>query len=186
MGIYCSNELHTIDSDDLVVNELESSILSKEVLQEVETIAAEERRVEEKVIWKQRLIQLNSNKIFKVPFHCVTESWAFFMLNNNIIEVDVQGVQFMKCVMFHYFENSSSFQSSTKFQKGFVTYNPKHGITSMQKHVTNEHILDLHKYLLHKNFNVKSKDGGKLKKMQAESIYHTYNQHEFFWKCEAL
>jgi hypothetical protein len=161
MGIYCSNELHTIDFDDLVVNELESLILSKKVLPEVEVVAAEECQVEKKVIWKQQLIQLNSNKIFKVPFHCVTESWAFFMLNNNIVKFDVQGVQFMKCVMFHYSENSSSFQSSTKFQKGFVTYNPKHDITFVQKHVTNEHSLDLHKYLLHKNSNVKGKDGGK-------------------------
>jgi len=32
MGIYCSNELHIIDSDDLVVNELESLILSHYVL----------------------------------------------------------------------------------------------------------------------------------------------------------
>jgi hypothetical protein len=43
MGTYCSNELHTIDSNDLVVNELESLILSKEVLQEVEAVIAKER-----------------------------------------------------------------------------------------------------------------------------------------------
>ncbi len=67
----------------------------------------------------------------------------------------------MKCVMCHSFENSLSFQSSTKSLKGFVIYNPKHGITSMQKHVANEHNLDLHKNFLHKNFYVKGTDGGK-------------------------
>jgi len=103
------------------------------------------------------------------------------MLNNCTTEVDVQGVQFMKCVICYSSENSSSFQSSTKFQKGFVTYNPKHGITSMQKHVANEHILE---YLLHKNSNVKGRNGGKQKKMQAKGIYHTYNHHDFFGKCE--
>jgi hypothetical protein len=52
-------------------------------------------------------------------------------LSDNIVEVDVQGVvQPMRCVMCHSFEKSSSLQSSTKSQKGFITYNPKHGITS--------------------------------------------------------
>jgi hypothetical protein len=57
--------------------------------------------------------------------------WAWFVLNNNITKVDMQGVQLMKCVMCHFFENSSSLQSSTKSKKGFVIYNPKHDITSM-------------------------------------------------------
>ncbi len=83
------------------------------------------------------------------------------MLNNNIVEVDMQGVQLMKCAMCHSFENSSSLQSSTKFRKGFVTYNHKHGITSMQKHVANEHSLDLQKFLLHKNFYAEGRNGGK-------------------------
>jgi hypothetical protein len=63
-------------------------------------------------------------------FHHVAKSWAWFVLSDNIVEVDMQGVQPMRCVMCHSFENSSSLQSSTKSQKGFVTYNPKHGITS--------------------------------------------------------
>lgn len=91
MGTYCSNELHIIDSDDLVVNDIESLILSHDVLQEVEDVATKEHQAEEKEIWKQRLIQLNNNAIFKVPFHCIAEPWAFFMLNDNIVEVDVQG-----------------------------------------------------------------------------------------------
>ncbi len=70
----------------------------------------------------------------------------------------------MKCVMCHSFENSSILQSSTKFHKEFITYNPKHGITSMQKHVANEHNLDLQKFLLHKKIDVKGKDGGKTQK----------------------
>ncbi len=65
------------------------------------------------------------------------------MLNNNTTKVDVKGVQLMRCVMCHSFENSSSLQSPIKSRKGFVTYNPKHGITSMHKHVVNEHSLDL-------------------------------------------
>jgi len=65
------------------------------------------------------------------------------VLNNNTAKVDVQGVQPMKCVMCHSFENSSILQSSTKFLKKIITYNPKHGITSMQKHVANQHNLDL-------------------------------------------
>jgi hypothetical protein len=70
------------------------------------------------------------------------------VLNNNTIEIDIQGVQLMTCVMYQYFENSSSLQSSTKSQKGFVTYNPKHGITYMQKHVANQHNSNLQKFFL--------------------------------------
>jgi hypothetical protein len=44
------------------------------------------------------------------------------MLNDNVVEVDVQGVQLMRCMMYHSSENSTSFQSSTKSQKGFITY----------------------------------------------------------------
>ncbi len=72
-----------------------------------------------------------------------------FVLNDNSAEIDMQGVQFIRCVMCHFIEKNSSLQSSTKFRKGFVTYSPKHGITSMEKHVANEHSLDLQKFLLH-------------------------------------
>jgi hypothetical protein len=63
--------------------------------------------------------------------------------------------------MCHFFNNSTSFQSSTKSQKGFITYNPKHGIMVMKKHVANEHNSNLQKYLLHIKFVVKGKDDGK-------------------------
>jgi len=51
-------------------------------------------------------------------------------------------------------------QSSTKSQKGFITYNPGHGIMAMNKHVTNEHGLDLVKYTMHK-IGLEGKDSSK-------------------------
>lgn len=84
-------------------------------------------------------------------WHHVVESWVLFVLNENSTKVNVQGVQLMRCVMCHSSKNSSaSFQSSTKFQKGFITYNLDHGIMAMNKHVTNEHGLNLVKHIVHK------------------------------------
>jgi hypothetical protein len=71
----------------LVVNELESFILSKEVLQ-VQGVIDEEWQAE-KELWKQRLTQLTTNQIFWVSWHCVIESWAFFVLNDSSAKVDV-------------------------------------------------------------------------------------------------
>jgi hypothetical protein len=42
----------------------------------------------------------------------------------------------------------------------------------MQKHVVNEHNLDLHKYLFHTNFNVKGRDGG-IKKKCKQKVFAT-------------
>ncbi len=41
MDIYYLKELHNTRSNDVVINKLENLILSKEVLQEIETIANE-------------------------------------------------------------------------------------------------------------------------------------------------
>jgi len=82
----------------------------------------------------------------------------------------VRGAQLMKCVMCHFKNISTSFQSSTTSRKGFITYNPEHGIMAMKKHVANEHNLNLQKYLLHMNFVVKGKDGGKWQKCKHKVI----------------
>jgi hypothetical protein len=80
------------------------------------------------------------------------------MLNNSSTKVDVQGVQPMRCVMCHSSKNSNaSSQSSTKSQKGFITYNLKHGIMAMNK---NEHGLNLVKYIVHK-IGLKGRNGSK-------------------------
>ncbi len=57
------------------------------------------------------------------------------MLNESSTEVDVQAMQVMRCAMCHSIDNSTSFHNSTKSQKGILSYNLEHGITSMKKHV---------------------------------------------------
>ncbi len=47
-------ELHNTRFDDVVINELESLILSKKVLQEIKAIADEKWQVEEEVFWRQQ------------------------------------------------------------------------------------------------------------------------------------
>jgi hypothetical protein len=88
----------------LVVNKLESFILSKEVLQ-VQGVIDEEWQAKEEAIWKQRLTQFSTNQNLWVSWQCVTKLWVFFVLNDSGAKVDVQGVQLMKCVMCHSFEN---------------------------------------------------------------------------------
>jgi hypothetical protein len=41
--------------------------------------------------------------------------WFFFGLIESNVKVDVQATQVMKCVMSHYFDNSTSSHSSSKF-----------------------------------------------------------------------
>jgi hypothetical protein len=55
MGFY-GDEFHTTRFDHLVVNELESLILSKEVLQEVEAIVDQKQQTKKEMIWRQRLM----------------------------------------------------------------------------------------------------------------------------------
>jgi hypothetical protein len=91
---------------------------------------------------------------------CSKSHEIFLLLNGNITEVDVQGMKLMNCVMCHFSKSSTSSHRSTKFYKGFLTYNPDHGIMAMKKHVTNEHGLDLVKYMAYKN-DLEGKDGSK-------------------------
>jgi hypothetical protein len=73
------------------------------------------------------------------------------MLNDSNTKVDIQGVQLMRSMMCHSFENlDASSQSSTKSWKGFIIYNLEHGIMAIKKHVTNEHGRNLVKYMVHK------------------------------------
>jgi hypothetical protein len=72
----------------LVVNELENRILSEEVLQ-VQGVIDEEWQAKEEAFWKQQLTQFIANQIFWVSWHCVVESWAFFVLNDSNAKVDV-------------------------------------------------------------------------------------------------
>jgi hypothetical protein len=73
------------------------------------------------------------------------------VLNDSNTTVDVQGVQLMKSMMCHSFENSNAnFQNSTKSLKGFIIYNLENGIMAMKNHVTNEHGPNLVKYMVHK------------------------------------
>ncbi len=62
------------------------------------------------------------------------------MLNDNSTKVDMQAMQVMGYMMCYSSNNFASFHS---LQKGFLSYNPKHGI--------HEHGLELLKYVVHKN-----------------------------------
>ncbi len=66
------------------------------------------------------------------------------------IKVDLQIIQGMKCIICHQDGKAESCESSKnkRNKKGFITYNPKHGINNMMKHMENEHAFDLAQYKL--------------------------------------
>jgi hypothetical protein len=53
MDIYCLKELHNTRSNDVVINKLESLILSTNMLQEIEVISDEKQRTKKEAVWKQ-------------------------------------------------------------------------------------------------------------------------------------
>jgi hypothetical protein len=107
------------------------------------------------------------------------------VLNDNNAKVNVQGVQLMRWVMCYFSKNSyASSQSSTKSRKGFITYNPKHGIMAMKKHVTNEHGPNLVKYIVHK-ISLKAKDSNIKINVKIKHL-SCLQPSLFFLRCEAL
>jgi hypothetical protein len=73
------------------------------------------------------------------------------VLNESSTKVNVQAMQVMRRVMCHSSNNFASSHTSTKFQKGFLSYNLEHGIISMKKHVACEHGPILLKYVANRN-----------------------------------
>jgi hypothetical protein len=68
--------------------------------------------------------------------------------------------------------NASSY-SSTKSRKCFIIYNLEHGITTMKKHVKNEHGPNLVKYTMHK-INLEGGDNSKKHKCKNRAfVTHT-------------
>jgi hypothetical protein len=54
----------------------------------------------------------------------------------------------------------------------------------MKKHITNEHGLNLVKYMVHKT-NLENTDNNKRQKCKNRAFV-TLSHHYFFWRCEAL
>jgi len=73
---------------------------------------------------------------------------GFFVLKDFRDIVDGHGIQSTRCVICHGNGKVQSFEifNNTRDKKGFITYNPKHGINNMKKHVENEHVVDLARY----------------------------------------
>jgi hypothetical protein len=75
--------------------------------------------------------------------------WAFFVLNNPLEFLLLMALQTMRCTICHIIEQVQSSNNTTCEHKGPFTYNLMHGITSMKKHVDNEHKAIVAKYALH-------------------------------------
>jgi hypothetical protein len=74
---------------------------------------------------------------------------GFSVVNNHLKKMILGSNQTLRCVICHPTKQCHNFDSTIKFQKGFITYNPQHGITSMNNHIDIEHGAMVSKYKNH-------------------------------------
>ncbi len=89
--------------------------------------------------------------------------WAFLVLNNPLEKVLLGAPQTMKLTICHVTKQVQSSHNTTCENKGLLTYNPRRGITSMKKHIDNEHKAIIAKYALHCKSEAKTSDPGREK-----------------------
>ncbi len=66
----------------------------------------------------------------------------------------------MRCILCHPMAPTSSSSKTTQSKKSIFSCNPAHGITSMKKHVDNEHGATMNWYKKQKKLANESVDGG--------------------------
>lgn len=76
--------------------------------------------------------------------------WAFIILNDPRVGVEIAIRQTMQCIMCHPTSSKASNMNNniklTKARKYIVVYNLSHDITRMEKNANNEHVSTLHQY----------------------------------------
>ncbi len=87
--------------------------------------------------------------------HRTTIMWAFFVLYNLLENVLSRALQTMRCPICHITKQIQSSNSTTRECKGLLTYNPTRGITSMKKHIDDEHEAIVAKHVLHHRVRTK-------------------------------
>jgi hypothetical protein len=113
------------------------------------------------------LFALKVNQRYWIPFYKRNVVWAFFLLQQKNMLLDVVVIQMLRCIICHLESNtnqcdgfiSSSHGSTTHSRKGIIQYNPSHGNISMKKHLVHEHVIELIKYKACMN-EVEDGDGG--------------------------
>jgi hypothetical protein len=75
---------------------------------------------------------------------------GFFVLNKPLEKVLLGALQTMRCIICHVTKQVQSSNNTIHECKGLLTYNPMHGITSMEKHINNEHKAIVAKYALYR------------------------------------
>jgi hypothetical protein len=82
-----------------------------------------------------KLQQLEANKKNWFVHHRTTNVRAFFVVNNHLKKFMVGSSQTLKCLIYHPIKQCHSSDSTIRFWKGLITYNPQHGITFMKNHI---------------------------------------------------
>jgi hypothetical protein len=101
--------------------------------------------------------------------------WAFFVLNNPLEFFLLMALQTMRCAICHIIEQVQSSNNTTCEHKGLFTYNPTHGITSMKKHIDNEHKAIVAKYTLHHKSEDEAFSSSCEEKQEEQTSYTFYN-----------
>jgi hypothetical protein len=92
------------------------------------------------VCWVEKELQLWH------PHNWIYHIWVFFVLNDLVTKVQNHFTQSMKCILCHPVALSFSSSNTMQPRKNTLSYNPTHGITSMKKHVDNEHGVIMNQY----------------------------------------
>ncbi len=104
----------------------------------------------------QMHLELKKQGITWKPHSHLSLSWAFFKVNNNQ-PIDLDANQIMGCIIYHNQVCSrESLALCMRCYKGFNTYYKVNGIIAMKKHVEDEHVTLLGKYLEHVTNQLKS------------------------------
>jgi hypothetical protein len=81
------------------------------------------------------------------PHSCTSLTWAFLKVNNNQ-PMDLDHNQIMRCILCHVdFVDIEILGMHTRCEKWLITYHKTNGITTMKKHVDDDHFTLMRKLI---------------------------------------
>lgn len=104
----------------------------------------------DKSSWMHAYMELTNYTRIGALHNSIALDWAFIILNDPRVGVEIAIRQTMQCIMCHPTSSKASNMNNniklTKARKYIVVYNLSHDITRMEKNANNEHVSTLHQY----------------------------------------
>jgi hypothetical protein len=92
--------------------------------------------------WALFIPQFLVNQSMWYPLCCVSNYWAFFLVNDNA-KINSINLQVMRCILCH--PIPVNVDSNGK-NKGLVNYNTQYGTSDLKKHVTDKHVKEYRRW----------------------------------------